>query len=237
MHGDEILTIAEMYRADALAIAGGISGFTLMDNAGHGITREILERWAPCPVTILCGPGNNGGDGFVVARLLKAHGWPVTLALLGAIEKLCGDAAAHAARWDGDILACTPEVIAHAGLVVDALFGAGLSKPVGGAAAATLQAAAGKGLPLVAVDMPSGVQGDTGEILGSAVPTALTVSFFRPKLGHFLYPGRGLIGELKIVDIGIPETVLAEIKPRHRVNQRDAWRPALPQPQVMGHKY
>ena len=128
MDANAILSIEEMYRADALAIAAGVPGLTLMENAGRGISEAIQARWSPRPVAVLCGPGNNGGDGFVAARLLSEAGWPVKLALLGDAGALKGDAAANAERWTGPVQPMTTDVLEEAALVVDALFGAGLAR-------------------------------------------------------------------------------------------------------------
>ncbi|MEQ9121931.1 MAG: NAD(P)H-hydrate epimerase, partial [Alphaproteobacteria bacterium] len=159
--GLEILTVAESYAADAFATAHGIPGVELMANAGAGIASAIRERWAPRSTVVLAGPGANGGDGWVVARLLAEAGWPVRLALLGAREKLSGDAAHHAAFWTGPVEPLAPAALEGAALVVDAIFGAGLARPVAGVAAETLEAAAAGPAPIVAVDLPSGVAGDT----------------------------------------------------------------------------
>ena len=113
-----LLSVAEMYRADRAAMARGIDGLTLMENAGAGVAREILERFGARNITILCGPGNNGGDGFVAARHLRRGGAKVRLALLGPKERLKGDAAVMAKRWRGKILALDPEALEGAELVV-----------------------------------------------------------------------------------------------------------------------
>ena len=161
-----MLTTEEMYRADALAIGRGTSGVTLMENAGRACARVIADRFAKAPVVVLCGPGNNGGDGFVIARLLQRQGWSVRLALLGDISALGGDAASMAARWTGDVEPLSIGVLAGAGLVVDALFGAGLSRPIDGIAAEVIEAVNTSGLPVVAIDVPSGVEGTTGSVQG-----------------------------------------------------------------------
>jgi len=226
-----------MYAADRAAMALGVSGLELMENAGAGAAREILERFGARPAAVLCGPGNNGGDGFVIARHLAAAGAPVRLALLGARERLKGDAAAMAGRWAGPVEPLGEAALEGAGLVVDALFGAGLARPLEGPARAVLEAAAAGGLPLVAVDVPSGLDGDTGQPLGYAPQAAMTVTFFRPKPGHLLHPGRRLAGELRTVDIGIPEAVLAALAPRTVRNHPDLWRARFPWPDAEGHKY
>ena len=130
-----VLSVDEMYRADAFAVRSGVSGLELMEAAGAAIVREIRRRWHPRRVAVLCGPGNNGGDGFVVARLLRAQGWPVRVGLLGAPEALRGDAAVNAARWPEPVRPLDPGLFAGDPLVVDALFGAGLARPLGGIAA------------------------------------------------------------------------------------------------------
>src|SRR5690606_32257249 len=143
-----------------------------------------------------------------VARLLARAGWPVRVGLLGEPTALRGDAAVNAGRWRDAIVPATPELLEHCDLVVDALFGAGLARPLDGAARELIEAITARGLPSVAVDVPSGVHGDTGVVMGAAAPAALTVTFFRRKPGHVLFPGRELCGEVVVADIGIPATVL-----------------------------
>jgi len=232
-----LLTVDEMYRADAAARALGIAGEQLMANAGAAVAREISARWLPRPVAVLCGPGNNGGDGFVVARLLGEAGWPVRLALLGRRAALKGDAARHADRWAGAVEPLAPAVLDDAALVVDALFGAGLARPLEGAALAMVEAVNARRLDCVAVDVPSGVHGDSGAVLGAAIQATLTVTFFRRKPGHLLLPGRLLAGELVVADIGIPEHVLDDIRPRQHENDPALWRDAYRWPQPGDHKY
>ena len=237
MLDNAVLTVEEMYKADAAAIAGGVPGIELMESAGTAIAREIRRRWRPRPIAVLCGPGNNGGDGFVVARLLAAQGWPVRLGLLGAVEKLKGDAAVNAARWNGGVRPLDPSLLDGDPLVVDALFGAGLVRPLEGIAASMIETIDGRHLDCVAVDVPSGVHGDTGEILGVAPTCVLTVTFFRPKPGHLLLPGRTLCGDLVVADIGIPETVLPDIAPKTFVNGPGLWQQRFPWPTSGGNKY
>ncbi len=233
----ELLSVAEMAEADRLAIASGIPGIALMESAGRGIAEAIVARFAPCDTVVLCGPGNNGGDGFVVARLLAEQGWPVSLHLLGEHSALKGDAASAAAAWFGDVLPLRPDSFAGARLIVDAIFGAGLSRPVEGVAADLIERVNREGIPVVAVDVPSGVDGDSGAIRGTSFEAALTVSFLRPKPGHYLYPGRARCGELVIADIGTPPAVLKTIQPETFLNDRSLWGSHFPHIKLDGHKY
>jgi NAD(P)H-hydrate epimerase len=207
-----------------------------MENAGGSVAQAIIKRWSARPVTIMCGPGNNGGDGFVTARHLVEAGWSVRLALLGAREGLKGEAHHHAERWSGAVEPLTPAALEGAELVVDAIFGAGLSRALEGPAEETLAAAAQKGTPIVAIDVPSGVMGDTGEVLG-AVAVVLTVTFFRKKPGHLLLPGRLLCGEVIVTDIGTPPSVLDTIMPKTFENDPALWLAHLPRPKSGGNKY
>ncbi len=232
-----LLSVKEMYRADALAVSAGVPSRDLMEAAGRAVVREIRRRWSLRPVSVLCGPGNNGGDGFVAARLLDDAGWPVRLALMGKRENLKGDAAFNAGRWQGPVEALGPAVLDGAGLVLDALFGAGLTRPMEGAAHDVIEAVNERGLNCISIDMPSGVDGDTGRVLGTAPRACLTVTFFRPKPGHFLFPGRPYIGELVIAGIGIPEGVLDEITPKTSLNGPDLWRDRFSRPSPEGNKY
>ncbi|MGC2032961.1 MAG: NAD(P)H-hydrate epimerase, partial [Steroidobacteraceae bacterium] len=223
-----LLSVAQMTEADRAAIAAGVPGSVLMQNAGEAVAREITRRWSPRAVTVLCGPGNNGGDGFVVAVALAQAGWPVRVATLGHRENLRGDARLHAARWSGSVEAVTPAAIDGAALVVDALFGSGLSRALDGEVLATLGAVAQRALPLIAVDVPSGVMGDTGANLGAA-PAACTVTFARKKRGHALLPGRELCGDIVVADIGIPAAALESLSIDCWENHPALWRAQLPQ--------
>lgn len=232
-----LLTVADMARADGDAIASGISGAGLMEAAGAAVVEQIRGRWAARPVAVLCGPGNNGGDGFVVARLLAQAGWPVTLALLGPRDRLSGDARLNSDRWDGSVLALSPDVLEGAELVVDALFGAGLNRAPTGDARATIEALNLGDAPCVSIDVPSGVHGDSGAVLGAAPRARLTVTFFRRKPGHLLMPGRDLAGEIVVADIGIPSGVLTGIAPRTFANQPSLWLDRFPWPHASDHKF
>ena len=231
----ELLTVEEMSQADALAIAGGIPGVELMEAAGRAVADRICVRWASRPTSVLCGPGNNGGDGFVIARLLAGRGWPVRVALLGERDRLKGDARINADRWTGPVEAMSAGAVADAELVVDAIFGAGLVRDVDGEARAAIEAIGDR--PCVAVDVPSGVDGNTGEIRGVAPRAALTITFFRRKPGHLLDPGRFSMGDVHVADIGIPATVLDEICPAAFANEPGLWSGALRWPRPGDHKY
>ena len=226
-----LLTPEEMGRADAAAMAAGIPGARLMDAAGRAVARAAMRHFRPCRTLVLAGPGNNGGDGYVAARLLQQAGWPVAVAAL-APPRRGSDAAGAAARWSGPMLPFAPGEAARAGLVIDAVFGAGLARPVDGLAAATLAAAGG---PILAVDVPSGLDGATGQVRGYAPRAARTVTFFRAKPGHLLMPGRELCGDLMVADIGLPASVLATIRPRCWEAAPGLWH--LPAPAPSAHKY
>ena len=228
---EELLTPAEMARADAAAIASGIPGLTLMEAAGRAVARAAMRRFRPVRTLVLAGPGNNGGDGWVAARLLEQAGWPVAVAPL-TMPRAGTDAAAAAARWRGPVVPFSTAEAARAGLVIDAVFGAGLSKPVEGAVAEVL---GGLTAPVLAVDVPSGLDGATGEVRGLAPQAALTVTFFRRKPGHLLLPGRRLCGEVVLADIGLPAAVLPGLGLRAWRNGPWLWRLKRPGPEA--HKY
>lgn len=232
-----LLTTREMYRADALTIEGGVSGATLMEAAGAACARAIREHFEAGRVIVMCGNGNNGGDGFVIARLLKDAGWNVCVGLLGTREALAGDAATAAAGWTGDVKTLSECKLQDAGLIVDALLGAGLSRPVEGELAAVIDAINASPARVCAVDVPSGVDGNTGAILGVATKADVTVTFFRKKPGHVLYPGRALCGDVVVADIGISASVLAAIEPRSAENGPSQWSGALPVLEARMHKY
>ena len=227
----ELLTPAEMVRADAAALVAGMRTETLMEAAGRAVARAIRARFRPCRTLVLAGPGNNGGDGYVAARYLEQAGWPVSVAALAPPSPGTA-AAAAAARWHGPMAAFNEAEVARATLVVDALFGAGLTRPLAPEIVEILRAVQA---PLVAVDVPSGLDGATGQVLGHAPQAALTISFFRLKPGHLLLPGRALCGETLLADIGLPEAVLEGIAPQCWRNHPSLW--ALPSLEVSAHKY
>ena len=234
----ELLTAEEMGRADRLAIEGGVPGATLMENAGRAVAEEVARRFPDKEtVVVLCGPGNNGGDGFVAARCLTERGYKVRLGFDGDEARLPEDAGAMAKRFAGAREPLRPDILAGADVVVDALFGAGLARPIEGKLARLIERVNASGLPVVAVDVPSGIDGTTGEVRGVAVRAATTVTFFRLKPGHLLLPGRTHCGEVTLADIGIPDAVLAAIRPNTFANEPALWLAQFPWPKEESHKY
>ena len=233
---NELLTTAEMGEADRLTIAGGTPGIELMENAGRAVA-DAAARLAGRRVAVVAGPGNNGGDGFVAARILAERGLTVRLCLVGDRGRLKGDAARAAERWRGPVEPASPDVLAGCDVIIDALFGAGLDRVVEGPPRAMIEAMNAAGVPVVAVDLPSGINGTSGAVMGVAVKAARTVTFFRRKPGHLLLPGRLHCGPVDVADIGIPDRVLATIKPQTFANDPALWREVFPMPKPDGHKY
>ena len=232
-----LLTPTEMAQADRLAAAAVPGGsFRLMRSAGEAIAAELLARYADAHAfDILCGPGNNGGDGYVVARILAEAGCTVRVRALGT--PVSGDAALAASQWRGATQPLAGFVPTPGAVVVDALFGAGLTRPLEGAAAVAVVACRAAGVRVVSVDLPSGVSGESGRAPGAAFAAELTVTFFRMKPGHLLEPGRSLCGQLVVADIGIPQSALAAIAPKTMANLPAAWLDRLPMPGRDAHKY
>ena len=221
----ELLTAAQMRALEEAAIASGeVTGLELMERAGRGVVEAIFEEWPDLRATshravVLCGPGNNGGDGFVVARLLKEWGWEVEVFLYGTPEKMPPDARVNYERWMGmgevrDFDAFHPEDYAlhavhdaNSTWIVDALFGTGLSRPVGRDLAGTMAKLKSLGLggrpAIISIDMPSGLCADSGRILGELMPAEHVVTFHRPKVGHYLSDGSDACVILTIKEIGI----------------------------------
>ena len=226
----EILTVAETAAADQAAIADGVSGVTLMERAGEGVADAILARYQPGPTRVVVGPGNNGGDGYVVARHLKAAGWPVRIEALAPPRT--ADAQSMSALWNGPVEPLSTRAADDA-LVVDALFGAGLDRPLGADAARLARALAAAKMPVVSIDTPSGVAGDTAQSLGGeSFRAELTVTFHRRKPAHALQPGRALCGEIVVVDIGLGQTPAKLFE-----NTPELWLGRFPWPGLTAHKH
>ncbi|GAA4529058.1 NAD(P)H-hydrate dehydratase [Chelativorans composti] len=235
---NELLTPEEMAEADRLAALSLGESYRLMLNAGQTLAHHILSRYADAAgFDILCGPGNNGGDGYVLASLLHEHGCRVRV--WRQVRPAPGTDAVRAAAEcpveKHDLAAFEP---APGFIVVDALFGAGLGRALEGAYAEAVRRCALAKARVVAVDLPSGVSGRTGEVLGGiAAPAELTVTFFRKKPGHLLFPGRHYCGEVVVTDIGIRDEVLGSIGVRCRENHPAQWSHLLPRPSFDSHKY
>src|SRR5712672_1538274 len=235
--GMEVLTTAEMEHADRLAIAGGAPGFALMLHAGQAVAEAAMDLVEQGQILVVAGRGNNGGDGFVAATELVARGRSVSIILLCDRDTLQGDAALAARGWKGPVLPCDARAIGAPALIIDALFGAGLNRPIKGDPHDIIEAINASGAPVLAVDLPSGINGTTGAVMGIAVRAAETVTFFRRKPAHRWMPGRIHCGLVHVADIGIEASVLGEIKPQTFENVPGGWRASFPVPRIDGHKY
>jgi hydroxyethylthiazole kinase-like uncharacterized protein yjeF len=224
----QILSVAETAAADAAPIAAGTPGTTLMERAGTAVADAVCAHFPKQKVLALCGPGNNGGDGYVAARVLKDRGWPVEVRALA--EPASQDAQAASARWTGPTAPLNGRL--DAGVWVDALFGAGLSRPLEGPAAAAALAMAEAPEKVVAVDVPSGLPGDTGRPKGPCAAAAVTVTFHAKKPAHVLEPGKSRCGEVAVADIGLGET-----KSRTFENGPELWLSRFPWPTAASHKH
>ncbi|MEA1832159.1 NAD(P)H-hydrate dehydratase [Methylobacterium durans] len=238
-----LLTVEAMRRVDAAAIAAGTPGIALMRAAGAAVAeraRALLPEGGS--VLVLCGPGNNGGDGFVAARILAEAGLPVEIRLLGRRDDLSGDAALAAAEWRGNVTeGIGPDDLVRFDLAIDALFGAGLSRDLDGAARTLLERVAAAACPVLAVDVPSGIDGDTGAVRGAAIRARETVTFVALKPGHLLQPGSAHCGTLHVAEIGTGEAALAEgfsaCEPPLYRNGPALWGAAFPRHAADSHKY
>jgi ADP-dependent NAD(P)H-hydrate dehydratase / NAD(P)H-hydrate epimerase len=233
----EVLTASEMERADRLTIAAGTPGFALMLSAGQAVAEAAMDLVEEGPILVVAGRGNNGGDGFVAAAELAARGREVSVILLCERDSLSGDAASAARGWKHPVLPFNPQAIGRPALIVDALFGSGLNRPVKGDPHDMIEAINANGAPVLSIDLPSGVNGTTGAVMGTAVRATETVTFFRKKLAHLLLPGRIYCGRVRVADIGIDARVLEEIDPQVSENTPQSWRKSFPVPRIDAHKY
>jgi hydroxyethylthiazole kinase-like uncharacterized protein yjeF len=232
----QILTPAEMAEADRRTIAAGTPGIELMERAGRAVADQVAAISPGRRVAVICGPGNNGGDGFVAARLLRERGFDVRVSLLGSRELLTGDAAKAVERWSGGIES-PAAALANVDVIVDALFGGGLARDLDGEARAAVETINSSGKPVIAVDLPSGIDGRTGKIRGAAVQATETVTFCRRKPGHLLSPGRDYCGSVTVADIGISDATVKSLNLVTFSNEPDLWKDKFPRPRRDGHKY
>ncbi|NDE91278.1 MAG: NAD(P)H-hydrate dehydratase [Alphaproteobacteria bacterium] len=237
-----VLSAQQMRMAEQIAVQAGTPLIVLMERAGLAVAEQVMARYSKRPTVILCGPGNNGGDGFVAARHLAAKGWPVRILLYGKLEELTPEAKVAASRWRGAVITASIAVLENAlqkgaQLIIDAFYGIGLRRPIVGEAAALLQIINRSRLPIVSVDIPSGLNADTGQVFGQSAVADLTICFFRKKIAHVLMPGRMLCGEILLVDIGIPEQTLQNITLQICENHPDLWIGYYPQPQLNQNKF
>src|SRR6201991_4176547 len=233
----EVLTTSEREHADRLSITAGTPGFSLMLSAGQAVAEAAMDLAEEGPIVVVAGRSNNGGDGFVAAAELAARGREGSVALLCGRGSLPGDAAPAARGWKYPVLPFNAQALGKPALIIDALFGAGLNRPVKGEPLEMIEAINANGAPVLAVDLPSGINGTTGLVMGAAVRATETVTFFRRKPAHLLLPGGVHGGGVRLADIGIARGVLDEIKPQTFENVPETWQAAFPVPRMDGHKY
>ncbi len=237
--GDVLLTIAEMTRAERYAVETGAvaSSFDLMGHAAAGVGDAFLQHFGDaCRAVVLCGPGNNGGDGYAAAAFLRARGVNVVVHAFGE-PKPQSDAARAQGLWQGPVAPPADLALCAGDVVIDAMLGAGLDREIGGVIAETIALVNASNVPVLAVDLPSGVNGDSGQAMGVSIRATRTVTFFTRKPGHLLYPGRTLCGQVDVADIGVPIAALSAIQPRCRANAPSWWRAHLPRAAFDTHKY
>jgi hydroxyethylthiazole kinase-like uncharacterized protein yjeF len=215
----ELLTVEQMKTAEAKAMAAGMSEKDLMERAGQAVVEVIFSHFSPRQTLVFCGPGKNGGDGKVVARLLKAEGWPVNVITTDKLPRTSE----------------LGSMLQEADLVVDGIFGTGLREPLIGDILSLIHLINMAGKPVVAIDIPSGIETNSGQCHGAAIKATHTVTFFRERPGHYLVPGRLLCGQLFVKDIGIAETLLPQTT--ISLNGPSLWVNSLKEPQPMDHKY
>jgi hydroxyethylthiazole kinase-like uncharacterized protein yjeF len=236
-----IVTIAQMREAESRAMAAGIAGRVMMQRAGEAVAQWIEQHMPLMPVWVLCGAGNNGGDGFVVAQTLRARGWDVRCACTVAVDALRGDAALAANDFQGEILSWSQVKPSPDCMVVDALFGTGLTRALDAPVVEVVKQLKRLKVPVIAVDIPSGVQGDTGQSLGVAMAATATITFAAKKPAHVLQPAKTLCGEVVVADIGIAAQVDAvrgeSVAGGWLENSPLLWRSLIPFARMDAHKY
>lgn len=232
-----LLSSSEMARADRLAAEAGVSGEALMRRAAAAVAEGATAMAPGGPVAVLAGRGNNGGDAYGCAALLRAAGRSVTVFAAAPVADDRSDAALMAREWGGEVRPVADFGPGDFALTIDGLFGAGLSHDIAGVEAEAIERLNAGATPVLSIDLPSGVSGDDGRIRGTAVRADRTVTFFRRKPGHLLQPGRDRCGDLVVADIGLPTSVLGEIRPRIFANEPALFAPSLLRPEATHHKY
>ena len=234
----EILTAAEMKNAEAAAFAEGRTGIELMTAAGTGAAEVIMKSIKPCPVLVLCGPGNNGGDGFIVAQHLKKSGWSVRVACMVKRTALKNDAALAAQKWEGEVEGLNSNLSVHqTGLVVDAVFGTGFDRALEPELVILFDKIRTRKVPVAAIDMPTGVNASTGDVDPGTLKANLTITFCRKKIGHVLLPGKSYCGAITVTDIGINDAVVTAQNTTCFENNPAVWFKNFPLPHAESHKY
>ena len=234
----ELLTPKQMALADKAAIDGGTAGIELMENAGAAVA-EILKTDIPDAdkILVICSIGNNGGDGFIAARLLREQQKDVTVFIAGDVSKISGDAKIAYDRLGQKALTGQIPDLRKFDALIDALFGAGLDRPITGEMAQIIETVKSSGKPVISVDLPSGIDGSNGQVMGCAIRARSTVTFFRYKPGHLLVPGKHHCGIRHLKQIGIPDKVLTKSLYSAFRNRPELWLDNYPSLSADGHKY
>jgi len=235
--GLPVVTAAEMYRAEDIGTKSGTTKLELMENACRSVVSEISARWTPRKILIVCGPGKNGGDGLGVACLLRQRRWTVDVALGNPDKTFLGDSKTMAERWGGTYLDLASVQVEDYVLIIDALYGIGLNRALAVDQLEFFQQLNRYKIDVVAIDIPSGISADTGEVLGGCVNAVLTITFGRPKPGHFLLPGKIFCGELVVADIGLESSNFETGGQTTKLNGPDLWMDRIPFPETKMHKY
>jgi hydroxyethylthiazole kinase-like uncharacterized protein yjeF len=244
----KIVTAENMRWIDGKTIEEyGIAGLVLMERAGLAVVAKIKELFSRRKIIVISGSGNNGGDGLVVARDLHNEGWDVRVFIASSREDLKDDALSQYKAADRlkVPIQSMDEFLADAhhssffsrhSLIVDALFGTGLSKPVKGRLSKAVDVINGSGLPVISVDIPSGISSDSGQIMGNAVRADYTVTFGLAKMGHILHPGAEMTGRLFVEDIGFPQELLCSERFNIELLEKKDVSPLIPDRKSYSHK-
>lgn len=234
----EILSASEMSKTEAAAIADGTPAFQLMQNAGHAVAQEIMSCLEPCETLILCGPGNNGGDGFITAAQLKKNGWPVRVACLAKKSELKGLSAQAAKMWDGPIESLNSNLSVHqTKLIVDAIFGTGFKGGLDPETLTLFEKIKARKIGVVAIDLPSGINASTGAVAAGILSAQLTVTFGRKKVAHVLHSSKFLCGRIILSNIGIGDGHVMTAQSSLFENHPALWLRDFPLPTPSSHKY